>query len=70
MDPVQLFVIENNDHPGRFLLRTNRGVPVFVELGDARTFTTMKAVKNQVTRIRSDFNVRYRKTLLTLENGD
>lgn len=67
MDPVQLFVIEDNRNPGSFLLRTNRGHPVFIGLNNARTFTTMKAVKNQVSRIKSEFDVTYRKVTLTLE---
>jgi hypothetical protein len=67
MAPNELYVIQDNNTE-QFLMHTLGGEPVFGELGDARTFTTMKAVKNQVTRFTGNFNVRYRKAFLTLED--
>jgi hypothetical protein len=69
MESVDLFVIQDqsSESEGRFLMETFRGQPLFGPLSAARTYTTTTAVKNQVTRINGDFNVRYRQARLELK---
>ena len=59
MPSVELFVIENNNDPGMYLLRTDAGQPVFVQLSQAKTYFSRRACANAISRIRTDFDVEY-----------
>lgn len=63
-----VYVIQDQN-TGKFLLQTRSGTPIFGELERARTFITMAAVSNQVTRIKGEFDIRYRRLRLTLEGS-
>ena len=67
MEGVDLFVIENNGAGGGFLMRTDGGQPIFGPLSLARTYSSATALKNQITRVKSDFDVRYRQARLELK---
>ena len=67
VEGVDLFVIENSGAGGGFLMRTEDGKPVFGPLSLARTYSSGTALKNQVTRIKADFDVRYRQARLELK---
>ena len=67
MEGVDLFVIQNNGAGGGFLMRTDRGQPIFGPLSLARTYLSTTAMKNQVTRIKGDFDVKYRQARLEVK---
>jgi hypothetical protein len=48
-------------------MRTDDGQPIFGPLSLARTYSSATALKNQITRIKSDFDVRYRQARLELK---
>ena len=60
---ADLLVIEDTAGLG-YLIRTDRGRPVFGPLELAATYSSPTAVKNAVSRIKEDFSVRYRKARL------
>jgi hypothetical protein len=60
---ADLLVIEDTDGLG-YLIRTDRGKPVFGPLELAATYSSPTAVKNAVSRIKEDFEVRYMRVRL------
>ena len=60
---ADLLVIEDTDGLG-YLIRTDRGKPVFGPLEFAATYSSATAVKNAVSRIKEDFDVRFMRARL------
>ena len=61
---VALFVIEDTSARQGFLLRTCKGKAVFGPLEAAATYSSMRAVRGAIARIRGNYAVAFRNACL------
>ena len=60
---LDVFLIRDNNGAG-YLIGTGKGTPRFGDLDLATWYTSMKAVQNAVSRIKTPFDVRFVKARL------